>query len=197
MKSAALAALLATQTDARKSVSPDGKCRILALRSGGTHGAFEVGVLSAFVDHLVKIDIHWDFLSGVSIGAINASAFSLYDYGREREAINDIKKIYTEHDMTELWEAWPAVIFEPLWKKSFVKNDGLRNIIAEFFGDRPFKRKLSVEAVDLVTGQVVIFDDEVMKGDVRNEMIVSSASIPAMFPPVHLDDMWLADGGVF
>ena len=42
------------------ALSPDGKCRVLALRSGGTHGAFEVGVLNAFVDHLTKLDVHYD-----------------------------------------------------------------------------------------------------------------------------------------
>ena len=94
----------------------------MALRSGGTHGAFEVGVLNAFVDHFSKTDIHYDYLSGVSIGALNSSFFSLYDYGRERGAIDDMKKVYTEHDMKELWEAWPSIIFEPLWKSSLVSN---------------------------------------------------------------------------
>ena len=141
--------------------------------------------------------MHYDYLSGVSIGAINAAAFALYDFGREREAVDAMKKIYTEHDMHELWEYWPGVIFPPLWEKSFVNNKGLGEIIGAFFGDKPWKRKVSVEAVDLVTGQVVIFDDEVMTGDVRNDMVVSSASIPAMFPPVRLDEMWLVDGGTY
>ena len=53
----------------------------------------------------------------------------------------------------------------------------------------------------MVTGQVVIFDEEVMEGIEggarKADMVISSASIPAVFPPVHLDDMWLVDGGVF
>ena len=33
--------------------------------------------------------------------------------------------------------------------------------------------------------------------EIRNDVIVSSASIPAVFPPVHIDDMALVDGGNF
>jgi predicted acylesterase/phospholipase RssA len=40
-------ALVASQA---LGLSPDGKCRILALRGGGVHGVFEVGVLKAFVE---------------------------------------------------------------------------------------------------------------------------------------------------
>ena len=32
------------------SLSPDGKCRILALRGGGVHGSLEVGVMKALVE---------------------------------------------------------------------------------------------------------------------------------------------------
>lgn len=37
--------------------STDGKCRVLALRGGGTHGSFEVGVLKAFLDELDPSEI--------------------------------------------------------------------------------------------------------------------------------------------
>ena len=41
-----LALTLLTDTQAK---SPDGKCRALALRGGGTKGAYEVGVLKGLV----------------------------------------------------------------------------------------------------------------------------------------------------
>ena len=43
---------------------------------------------------------------------------------------------------------------------------------------------------------MVIFDETVPM-EIRNDVIVSSASIPAVFPPVHIDDMALVDGGNF
>ena len=56
-----------------KTLSADGKCRVLALRGGGVHGSFEVGVLKAFVENLDPIDVQYDIVSGVSIGALIAS----------------------------------------------------------------------------------------------------------------------------
>lgn len=56
-----------------KTLSADGKCRVLALRGGGVHGSFEVGVFKAFVEKLDPIDVQYDIVSGVSIGALIAS----------------------------------------------------------------------------------------------------------------------------
>lgn len=56
-----------------KTLSADGKCRVLALRGGGVHGSFEIGVLKAFVENLDPIDVQYDIVSGVSIGALIAS----------------------------------------------------------------------------------------------------------------------------
>ena len=65
---AATLLILAVQT-----LSADGKCRVLALRGGGVHGSFEVGVIKAFVEKLDPIDVQYDIVSGVSIGALIAS----------------------------------------------------------------------------------------------------------------------------
>ena len=56
-----------------KTLSADGKCRVLALRGGGVHGSFEVGVIKALVEKLDPIDVQYDIVSGVSIGALIAS----------------------------------------------------------------------------------------------------------------------------
>ena len=58
---------------AAKTLSADGKCRVLALRGGGVHGSFEIGVLKAFVEKLDPVDVQYDIVSGVSIGALISS----------------------------------------------------------------------------------------------------------------------------
>ena len=58
------------------ALGPDGKCRVLALRGGGVHGAYEVGVLKAFTEFL-----NYDYISGVSIGALNTAVFAMYPPG--------------------------------------------------------------------------------------------------------------------
>jgi len=39
--------------------------------------------------------------------------------------------------------------------------------------------------------------DESIPMAIRNKAVASSASIPAAFEPVNIDDYWLVDGGVF
>lgn len=64
-------------------IPDDGKCRVLAMRGGGTKGAYEVGALKAMAEMLEPIDIAYDVLAGVSIGAINAAMFSTFKRGDE------------------------------------------------------------------------------------------------------------------
>ena len=70
------------------------------------------------------------------------------------------------------------------------------DMINNFFRAIPFKRKVTIQSVDLNTGQVVIFDETVPM-EIRNQVILSSATIPAIFPPVEIDDLHLVDGGNF
>ena len=62
---------------------PDGKCRALALRGGGTKGAYEVGALKVMVEMLPKIDTDYDVVVGVSIGGMNAGLIALFEVGDE------------------------------------------------------------------------------------------------------------------
>jgi predicted acylesterase/phospholipase RssA len=60
------------------AVEDDGFCRILALRGGGTNGAFEIGILKKMVEYLDPIDYAYDVFQGVSIGGINAAAMATF-----------------------------------------------------------------------------------------------------------------------
>lgn len=64
----------------------DGKCRILSFRGGGVHGSYEVGVLNALVDLLPEEELRYDYVTGVSIGAVNASIFATFEKGDEKSA---------------------------------------------------------------------------------------------------------------
>lgn len=63
---------------------------------------------------------------------------------------------------------------------------------------RSFKKMLNILAVDLNTGDVIIFD-ETTPIDKQPDTMIASASIPAMFPPQEtlIDHAALADGGLF
>ena len=42
------------------AIEDDGNCRVLALRGGGTNGAFEIGILKKMVEYLDPIDYAYD-----------------------------------------------------------------------------------------------------------------------------------------
>jgi NTE family protein len=62
----------------------DGKCRALALRGGGTKGAYEIGVLKAFTAYVKKIEYAYDVIVGVSVGAMNGALLSTFERGLEK-----------------------------------------------------------------------------------------------------------------
>ena len=96
----------------------------------------------------------------------------------------------------DFWKFWPTIFFEPLWKKSIANAGGLVDTLNNLLRDIPFKRKISIQSVDLNTGHVVIFDETVPM-EIRNQVVMSSATLPSIFPPVEIDGMQLVDGGNF
>ena len=78
--------LLFCVADAVLASKEDGKCRILSLKGGGIHGAWEAGCVQAVMEHMEAADVKYDLIGGVSIGAINASIFALHPPGEERAA---------------------------------------------------------------------------------------------------------------
>ena len=58
-----------------------------------------------------------------------------------------------------------------------------RKILHEMISGKQIKRKISIQSVDLITGKVVILD-ETIPTELIEDVLFSSASIPAVFPPV-------------
>lgn len=61
-------------------------CRTLSLSGGGAKGSYEVGALWQMARMLNGSDMHYDVLSGISVGAINSAALALFEKGDEVNA---------------------------------------------------------------------------------------------------------------
>ena len=48
------------------------------------HGSWEVGVLKAVLEQLDPAEVTYDYVGGVSIGAVNASLMALHKPGEEK-----------------------------------------------------------------------------------------------------------------
>lgn len=109
------------------SKSLDGKCRALALRGGGTKGAYEAGFLKAMLNYEDPIEYSYDVVSGVSVGSMNGAMYSVYDYGEEKEAIEKMLEIWTTLLPQDFWDYWPYVnVLGVLYYQSFLDSTKLR-----------------------------------------------------------------------
>jgi NTE family protein len=186
-------ALLVSSTLA---LSPDGKCRVLVLRGGGVHGAFEVGALKAMIETLDPSEYAYDYVSGISIGALNGSILSTFEKGNEAQALGKLYDFFTGNLFSDYLDLWPNIWYNAFVKSSIINPKRAFEFIDGLIGSEPFKRKFSWLSVNIANSQVVIFDEKTPL-EVRNKAIFSSASIPFVLPPVELDGMFLVDGGSF
>ena len=175
----------------------DDKCRVLALRGGGSKGAYEVGTLRAMAHMLDPIDIAYDVLEGVSIGSINAAVFSTFERGDEKSAIDELEKLWLSIPVKDFWYWWPTLgPLEAIWRPSLLDNHKMKDKIHEIMKNQKLYRNLTIQAVDLSTGQVIIFD-ETTPMDELSKAVIASASIPMFFEPEQIGPYNLVDGGVF
>lgn len=193
-----MAALLGMGVEA---LSEDGKCRILSLRGGGVHGSFEVGVLKAMVERLGDTnEMHYDYVGGVSVGALNTAMFSLFDKGEEREAVEFMEGNYRGKGSDQLFKIKDYAFFKAFTTDSIADNTPIREMLETVLEGKDFKRKLSVLSVDLKQGYVVIFD-ETMRPEERVDAFLSSTSITMAFPAVDMqvqeEPVLLVDGSLY
>lgn len=168
---------------------------ILAISGGGDDGAFGAGLLVGWGDHGGRPE--FDVVTGVSTGALSAPfAFLGRDYDPK------LKEVYTDTSAEDVYNKRPPLL-------SAVANDALadsgplRNLIARYVDDTLVRsigaeynkgRLLFVLTTNLDQGRPVIWNigaiaasDNPQARDLIVDVLLASASIPAMFPPVMID----------
>lgn len=148
----------------------------LVLGGGGSRGIAHIGVLEV----LVREQIPVDFIVGTSMGAIIGA---LYASG---------------HDIDMVAQEMLNLQSLNIFGRGILTARGRQKRIAEELeaqlGGITFEElrvPLVVTAVDMTSGQEVALN----RGAVLPALLASSA-VPAVFPPVEIDGMQLADGGV-
>jgi NTE family protein len=161
----------------------------LVLAGGGSRGAIQIGMLQVLAEH----GFVPDRIYGASVGAINGVAFA-----------GDPTRAGVER-MTEVWlglnreTVYPQGRLHGPWmyfqqRESVYANSGLRTIIDNGVTyERLEDSDIPVEVVatSLADGRERWFT----YGPVADAVLASSA-VPAIFPPVVIDDEQFIDGGV-
>ncbi|SMH37125.1 patatin-like phospholipase family protein [Mesorhizobium australicum] len=219
------------KTQKRRSETPDIEGMLseyqsvaLVLQGGGALGAYQAGVFQALVE--AGIEANW--LSGVSIGAINASIIAGNRPGDQLDRLRDFwetvssRKVWhftPEGDyfrrlrnqtsaMMTMMSGLPG-FFKPRdlnpWMQlpgasgstSFYDTGELertlnRLIDWEVLNER--RRRLSVGAVNVRTGNFRYFDSEIEV--IGPQHIMASGALPPAFPPIHIENEYYWDGGI-
>lgn len=147
----------------------------LVLGGGGSRGAAHIGVLQVIAREKIPIDM----IIGTSMGGIIGALFAAGN------PPDEIAERIVEFQGTRVF----ANIVS-----SRARQQRVIDLLRKFLGGIQFsqlKIPLAVTAVDLVSGEEVVLDS----GDVVTAL-AASAAVPGAFPPVSLNGMQLADGGV-
>ena len=129
------------------------------------------------------IDIAYDVIAGVSIGAINAALFSIYKRGDEKEAIQNLLNLWQTKSVIDFWRPWETFSYlAMLWKPSLVDNTKMINAMIDEMVGRKFEKMINIISVDLNTGDIIIFDESTPV-EKQPFVMVATSSIPGVFPP--------------
>ena len=161
-----------------------GRIRVgLVLGSGGARGWAHLGVLKV----LQEENIHIDMIVGASIGALVGGVYA-------RTASATLTQQWTIDRFPTKSQARRRIFDYTLPFRSLMRGRKIFRMLRNGLEDADFLDLLIptyIVAVDILTGEEVLLD----KGRIC-EAIMASISIPCLFPPMHIGNRWLMDGGL-
>lgn len=180
-------------------IAPGEARAALVLSGGGAKAAYEVGVVQAFREKGVRVDV----VAGTSAGALVAAMVAAGDH----DALLELWRTATTGDIyrgpgsnplaTLLYYLEPT--FLTYWRLdrqgAIFDTEPLRRLIEEridFAKIRGSPRRLLVVTNDLRSLGRRVFDNQTVSPDA----LLASVSIPIAFPPVYQDGEVLVDGGL-
>jgi NTE family protein len=168
--------------------------RALVLSGGGSHGAYQVGVIKRLTDQ----GRSWDLVSGVSVGALNGLQLAQYAPAAQRAGALALEQFWLEIKGNDsVYRGWFWGILSAIGGAGSMNDTApLRKLLVQHFDPARFKAsgvKFRAGAVALGSGKWRDVDETVTN---ILDWVMASAAFPAAFPPVAIDgDKWI-DGGV-
>lgn len=155
---------------------------------GGSFGAVQVGMLDA----LARRGIHADMVVGSSVGALNGA---YYAGNPTLEGVKRLEAVWRRLRRRDVFPVGWRTMLGFLYRRDFlVASDRLRDMVEDNLTYRNLedaKIPIHIVATNILTGGTVVLSE----GSAA-QAIVASAAIPVVFPPVHFNDLYLADGAV-
>ena len=173
-------------------------CKALAMSGGGSKGAYEAGALYGLImNDPDKTKYEYDVVTGVSAGSINTGAISLFKPGDEVNMVQFLSDTWAGVNDGQVYKQWsPFGILTGLFSESGIFDDSpatafLKSVFEQFGYE--IHRRVAISCVDVVSGAYTVFNETVSD---PVKAIVSSSSLPALFPTQIWDDgVVCMDGG--
>ena len=150
----------------------------LVLGGGAARGFSHIGLIQAFEDHGIPIDM----LVGTSMGSIIAS---LYAAGY---SVDNMRTIVAELDLGKLVD----IPFPP--KGGLVNTDRIRVFLDALLNYSEFS-DLVIPFYSVITN-VTTGEELALHAGPVSSGVLASMSIPALFPAVQIDGQYFVDGGM-
>lgn len=168
--------------------------RALVLSGGGSHGAYQVGVLKRLIGEYGR---QYDIVAGVSVGSINAVQIAQFEPIAQPIAVQQLEAFWNDiKGDSSIYKEWCLGKIMGFWKGGLVNNAPLEKILRTNVDPERLRKsgvRLRVGAVNLKTGAYKYVTEE--QADIVSWVMASSA-YPGAFPPRWIDgDPWI-DGGV-
>ncbi|GAC1609949.1 MAG: patatin-like phospholipase family protein [Mycobacteriales bacterium] len=161
----------------------------VVLSGGASLGVVQVGMLQAFLEAGVGIDL----LVGTSAGAVNAAWVA----GAPTLAgLAELAQVWSRLRRSDVFPVSPvrSLLAAAGRSRSVVSDSALRALLARHLRYQRLEQAtvpLHVVAVDVQSGSDVLLSS----GPVV-DAVLASAAIPGVLAPVELGGRWLMDGGV-
>lgn len=179
--------------------------KAIALGGGGARGLAHIGVLKVLEENGIKFDC----IAGTSMGAIIGALYAIEQDAVKLEKI--LKKyffdvMFSKLNMQKMQDETQASSARSLIRKarefvkygsadngnSFLSHSMLEEMVDSLLPDIDIadtKIPFICVATDITNGKEKMFT----KGSLR-KIVLASASIPGVFPPVNIDNVWYTDG---
>lgn len=175
----------------------------LALSGGGISGTTHVGVLCAFEEAGIKVDM----IAGTSAGAIVAALYGCgYTTGQMANMMSKISRKWLDYDIAGLLA---KLLNRQAAYSGLVKGTRIRDFLTGAVGDTrmgDLRRPVAITSTDIRAAQQVLFTSMPFKTPCEGvelimeakvvDAVLASLAIPGFFRPVVLEDRVLVDGGV-
>jgi NTE family protein len=173
----------------RRPDQPPGYGDAFVLSGGGSLGAVQVGALQSIMDAGVRPDV----VIGCSVGALH-SAFLAVDPSRDR--LDALESLWLSLNRADIFPATRRSIAGHVVRRDthLYEPHGLRELVDRLVPATDLAEMaipVHVVTTDLFSGQPVWWTS----GE-PHQILVASASLPGLFPPVALAGSLHVDGGV-